>query len=106
MHYARLAYLEEEPEALCITATSAYHLTFFDKAAADSLTPVPLDDADVMLLHSARLGFEPAFLVIHYLDQLGLWHHSIPNYNYDSIAALPADPSASGSDYFNLKVKH
>ena len=105
LHYARLAYETEDPEALCITGTSAYHLTLFDKAAADSLTPVSLDEADIMLLRSAELGYEPAFLIIHFLNQLGLWKHSLPDYDYDSLAAPPVDPSDIKDGYFRLEVK-
>lgn len=79
-HYIGIAYLQEDedPEAMCIAGTAAYNLQVFDKAAQDSLPFISLEDADIMLLRSAWLGYAPAFTVIYYLDDLGLWSRSLP----------------------------
>ena len=100
--YAQRAYETEDPEALCITATSAYHLLYFDTAAADSLTPVSEEDASVMLLRACELNYEPAYIVLHYLDQLGLWSHTVPEHDYKSVGV---DTAYSGADYFSLEIK-
>ena len=100
--YAQRAYETEDPEALCITATSAYHLHYFDTAAADSLTPVPEEDASVMLSRACELGYEPAYIVLHYLDQLGLWSHTVPYHDYKSCCV---DTVSLGADYFSLEIK-
>ena len=102
LFYAQRAYETEDPEALCITATSAYHLRYFDTAAADSLSPVTEEDASVMLLRACELGYEPAYIVLHYLDQLGLWSHTVPNHDYKSCCV---DTASLGADYFSLEVK-
>ena len=78
MAYAERAFLQDDPEALAVTGAAAYNLRVFDRPALDSLPAITLDDADMMLLHSAWLGYQPAFTVIQYLHQLGLWHHSLP----------------------------
>ena len=100
--YAQRAYETEDPEALCITATSAYHLRYFDTAAADSLTPISEEDASVMLLRACELGYEPAYIVLHYLDQLGLWSHTVPDHDYTSFSI---DSTTLSGDYFNLEIK-
>ena len=64
-------------DALCITGAAAYfHLG--DTAALDTLSVVPLDEAAIMLLHACELGSDDARRFIRYLDQVGLWEHSIP----------------------------
>ena len=103
MFFARRAYLEEDPAALAVMGTSSFHLHYFDKAALDSLPAVPLEEAEIMLLHSAELGYDPAFLVIHFLDQMDLWKCSVPEYNYDSLATIHR-PVEEGD--FKLRVKH
>ena len=85
LYYAHLAYTEEEPVALCITGVSSYLLNIFDPAASDSLTAVPLDEADIMLLRSSELGCEAACLFIYYFKQRGIWKHALPDCNYDSL---------------------
>ena len=102
LFYAQRAYETEDPEALCITATSAYHLLYFDTAAADSLTPISEEDASVMLLRACELNYEPAYIVLHYLDQLGLWSHTVPDHDYTSFSI---DSTTLSGDYFNLEIK-
>ena len=101
---SRLAYLDDDPVALCVVGTSSYHLNYFDKAAGDSLSAVPLDEADIMLLRSAEKGYAHAYLNIHYFDQLGLWTRTVPDCNYDSLVALYKHPCRDG--FFPLVVKH
>lgn len=77
LFYARRAYLEDDMDALCITGAAAYfHLG--DTAALDTLSVVPLDEADIMLLRACELGSDDARRFIRYLSQVGLWDHSIP----------------------------
>ena len=77
MEYARRAYLEDDAAALCVTGAAAY-LHRNDSAARDTLSVVSLDEADIMLQRSAQLGCSDACRFIHYLDQMNLWKHSIP----------------------------
>ena len=93
---------EEDPEAFAIVGTAAYNLRVFDKAALDTLPAVPLEDADMLLLGAAWKGYAPAFTVIHYLDQLDLWHHSIPD-NEPTI--FPEAPAKGDPDYTLMIVK-
>ena len=44
----------------------------------DSIYTVQIDEAEIMLLRSAELGYEDALNLIHCLDAQGYWHHSIP----------------------------
>ena len=103
-HYIDIAYLQEDEdlEAFAIVGTASYNLHFFDKRAHDTLPAVPLEDADMMLLGSAWKGYAPAFTVIHYLDQLDLWHHSIPD-NEPTI--FPEAPAKGDPDYVLMIVK-
>ena len=55
-----------------------------------------------MLSRACELGYEPAFIVLHYLDQLGLWSHTVPEYDYTSFTL---DTASLGADYFNLEIK-
>ena len=77
MEYARRAYIDDDPAALYITGTAAY-LHAADSAARDSLSVVPLDEADIMLLRACELWNEKACTFIHELDKQGKWEHSIP----------------------------
>ena len=89
-------------EAMTIAATAAYNLRLFDKRAFDTLPAIPLDDADMMLLCAAWHDHAPAHLIIHFLDQMDIWAHSLPDgapseYNFGGI---PGDP-----DYTQMIVK-
>ena len=77
MEYARRAFIDDDPAALYITGTAAY-LHAKDSAARDSLSVVPLDEADIMLLRACELGNEKACAFIQDLDKQGKWEHSIP----------------------------
>ena len=78
MEYARRAYIDDDPAALFITGTAAY-LHAADSAARDSLSVVPLDEADIMLLRAAELHYTPALDFIHSLALQGRWtDHYIP----------------------------
>ena len=70
-------------------------MQIFDKAAQDTLPFITLEDADIMLLRSAHLGYAPAFTIINYLDDLGLWSHSLPTNEptYVPDAPAKADPN-------------
>ena len=77
MEYARRAYLDDDADALCVTGAAAY-LHMGDSAALDTLSVVPLDEADIMLIHAVELGSPDARRLIRYLEQVGLWTKSIP----------------------------
>ena len=77
MEYARRAYLDDDPAALYITGTAAY-VHAADSAARDSLSVVPLDEADIMLQHACEMGYEEACTFIHELDKQDKWEHYIP----------------------------
>ena len=88
--YIKKAYLEENNlPAMYVAGTSAYAVRVFDKPALDSLPVIPLEEADMMLLSAAWEGYEPAMIVIEYLDLLKLWHHSIPDHNPKYYAIYP-----------------
>ena len=91
-------------EAITIVATAAYNVRAFDKQAFDSLPAIELDKADALLLRAAERGYEPAFVIIRYLDNLKVWHHPIPEANptfsEDGTLPAPNDP-----DYTKMVVK-
>ena len=101
-YYISQAYHTDDPEALCVAGTAAYNLRVFDRQALDSLPAVELDEADIMLQRSASLGYAPAFTVIHYLDQLDLWHHALPD---NEPAIFPSAPAEGDPEYTFMIVK-
>ena len=88
-------------EAMTVAGMAAFNLLYFDKPAYDSLPVIPQEDAEIMLLYAAWNGYSPAFNLIHYLDQQGLWTRSLP---YNPPTILTADPSGD-PDYVKLKMK-
>ncbi len=79
--YARLAYLDDDPHALCITAVAAYYYAN-DSAAHDTLPLVTLDEADIMLLHAANdLHYRGAYDFIYMLARHNNWQKSLPELN-------------------------
>ena len=90
LRYIDIAFHEDDAEALTIAGTAAYNLRLFDKAAWDSLPAVELEDADMMLLSAASMGYGPAFTVINYLEDLGLWSHSLPTNEPTYVPDAPA----------------
>ena len=74
--YAERAYLYDDPQGLFVTAAAAYLKRQGD--LPDSLTTIPNDEADIMLLRAAELGNEDALRLIRCLDENGSWKHSIP----------------------------
>ena len=76
-YYAALAYKDEDPKGLYVTAAASI-LSGQDPAFPDSIYTVPIDEAEIMLLRSAELGYPDAITLIHCLADQGYWHHSIP----------------------------
>jgi len=68
----------------------------------DTLPAVPLEDAAMMLLGAAWMGYAPAFTVIHYLDELDLWDYSIPT-NEPTI--VPDTPAKDDPNYVPMIAK-
>ena len=77
LHYARLAYLEDDPDGLGITGTAAFFY-MNDPAAHDTLPLVTPDEGAIMLLRAAQLGSDRALYVIESLHYQHLWHWSLP----------------------------
>jgi len=80
LYYARLAYLEEDPEALGITGTASF-LFIDDPAARDTLPLVTPDEGAILLLRAAELGSLRARFVIDCLNYQHFWHHTLPEEN-------------------------
>ena len=78
LYYAKLAYLEDDPKGLFVTAVASY-LKSSDPDFPEYCTTVPRDEADIMLLHAAELGYEDAIRAIRCLDKNNCWHHSLPD---------------------------
>ncbi|MBQ6984786.1 MAG: hypothetical protein IJQ20_07665 [Paludibacteraceae bacterium] len=76
LKYAELAYLHDDPKGLFVTGAAAYLRQ--QGQMPDSCTTVPLDEADIMLLRAAELGYPDALNLIRCLDAHGQWKHSIP----------------------------
>ena len=76
-YYAALAYKDDDPDALYITAAASI-LSGQDPNFPDSIYTVPIDEAEIMLLHAAELGQKDAITLIGCLNDAGYWHHSIP----------------------------
>ncbi|MBR6034992.1 MAG: hypothetical protein IKP39_02940 [Paludibacteraceae bacterium] len=74
--YAELAYLHDDPKGLFVTGAAAYLRQ--QGQMPDSCTTVPLDEADIMLLRAAELGYPDALNLIRCFAAHGQWHHSIP----------------------------
>ena len=77
LYYADLAYNHEDPKGLFVMAVAAYLRE--DGTLPDSITTVSLDEAEIMLLRSAELGYPDAIQAIRCLSAHGMWDHSIPN---------------------------
>ena len=79
LHYARLAYLEDDPQGLFITGAAAY-LRAQDPDFPDSCTTVPLWEASIMLKHASDLGHSDAARLIRCLQEGGCWEEgTVPN---------------------------
>ena len=75
--YTRRAYLVEDDTLALFVTAAAYYLRC-QGDLPDTLTTVSRDDAEIMLLRSAQLGYQPAIQLIHCLHNNGCWNHSIP----------------------------
>jgi hypothetical protein len=78
MAYAELAYLHDDPKGLFVTGAAYYLRRQGDLPDSLGITTVERDEADIMLLRSAELGYQPARDLIHCLSANGEWQHSIP----------------------------
>ena len=75
LFYAELAYLHDDPKGLYVTAVAAF-LRAQDPNFPDSCTTVPLDEARIMLQHSADLGYPDAVKSLRCLQKHGQWGSS------------------------------
>ena len=73
LRYAELAYLHDDPKGLYVTAVAAF-LRAQDPNFPDSCTTVPLDEARIMLQHSADLGYPDAIKSLRCLQKHGQWN--------------------------------
>ncbi|MBR0297147.1 MAG: hypothetical protein IJQ95_07150 [Paludibacteraceae bacterium] len=76
-YFAERAYLHDDPDALFITGLASF-ISVQDPDFPDSIHTVPIDEAEIMLLHAADLGQKDAITLIGCLNDAGYWHHSIP----------------------------
>ena len=72
LRYAKLAYLHDDPKGLYVTAVAAF-LRAQDPNFPDSCTTVPLEEARIMLQHSADLGYPDAIKSLRCLQKHGQW---------------------------------
>ena len=79
LYWAERAYMHDDPQGLYITGAAAF-LRIQDSDFPDSIYTVPVDEAEIMLLRSAELGYPDALTLIHCLDAEGCWHHLIPEH--------------------------
>ena len=76
LYYTEKAYLEDDPKGLFVVGVAAR--LRLDGSLPEDIPTVPLDEADIMLLHSADLGYPDAIQAIHCLAKHGCWNHSMP----------------------------
>ena len=76
LFYARAAYLEDDAKGLFVTASASYLRA--QGLLPDSVSTVPLEEAEVMLWRSAESGYEDARRLIRCLSAHGCWTHSVP----------------------------
>ena len=79
MYYAQRAYLDTCPEnakALFVMGVAAR--LRLNGTLPDTIPTVPLNEADIMLLRSAQLGYDDALRAIRCLNAHNQWHHSLP----------------------------
>jgi hypothetical protein len=79
MWYMERAYKDDDAKALFVTGAAA-HLRHQGDMPDSSLYTVPLDEADIMLLRSAQLNYQPAIDYIHCLYEHNEWSHSLPEW--------------------------
>ena len=77
LYYADLAYRQEDPQGLYVTAVASI-LSGQDHEFPKDIYTVPIDEAEIMLLRAAQLGHSDAKQLIRCLNEQGYWHHSIP----------------------------
>jgi len=76
-YFAERAYLHDDPDALFITGLASF-ISVQDPDFPDSIYTVPIDEAEIMLLHAAELHQPDALQYIQCLDKQGHWHRSLP----------------------------
>ena len=77
MYYAEKAYLHDDPKGLFVIGITTY-LKAQDPDYPEHNLYVSRDEGDIMLLHSADLGYPDAIQFIHCLNNHGCWNHSMP----------------------------
>lgn len=78
LYYAERAYLHDDPRGLYVTAMASFLSVQHSDVFPDTLVTVPIDEAEIMMLHAAELGEPEALQFIQCLDYHGHWHHSLP----------------------------
>ena len=76
-YYAALAYKDDDPKGLYVTAAASF-LYGQDPEFPDSIYVISNDEAEIMLLRSAELGYPDAIQLIQCMAAQGCWHRSIP----------------------------
>lgn len=76
-YYAALAYKDDDPKGLFVTGAT-YYLRQEDPEFLPGYPTPDKEEADIMLLHSADLGYPDAIQFIHCMAEHGCWNHSMP----------------------------
>ena len=75
--YAAIAYKDDDPKGLFVTGMT-YYLRENDPDFLPDYPAPNKEDAEIMLLHSADLGYPDAIQFIHCMEYHGCWNHSMP----------------------------
>ncbi|MBO4453929.1 MAG: hypothetical protein J5761_02615 [Paludibacteraceae bacterium] len=73
MHYAELAYRQDDPKG-CFVTGACYYLRL-QGDLPDYITTVSREEADEFLMLSAGQHYQPALDLIHCLRENGSWKH-------------------------------
>ena len=76
-YYAALAYKDDDPKGLFVLGMT-YYLRVNDPDFLPDFPNPDKDEADIMLLHAADLGYPDAIQFIHCMHNNGCWNHSLP----------------------------
>ncbi|MCR5533109.1 MAG: hypothetical protein K6F10_04435 [Paludibacteraceae bacterium] len=76
-YYAAIAYKDDDPKGLFVTGMTYYLKESYSEFIPGYPTPNK-EDADIMILHSADLGYPDAIQFIHCMAKNGCWDYCMP----------------------------